>query len=382
MPDDTLNLDRPTVTFSDEDAPGALTAQPEVTAGGENGAMTAATVSVEAAAHESTKLDLPADANPEEAALAEAGAAAASMVGAGAVAAGGGSVSGGAVAAAAAAQGGGGARTAGAAFKLTENVGLAVTTFERSRSRPANRALLNLFVKEDHLLALWTEIGRVELEVVELRKGSARVVRELFDRLSMARNLLLADKDQYEDVLQQVNIVKHRLQRVRNSNVAQQPFTIQLFLYALVALLAWLFMQGGRITELLGNPETVVGIPTTALWNSVLWGGIGGLSAAFYALTRHVEDFEYDHARWYYLSPLIGLFFGPLVALLADVGLPAFVQLVGDASSDMQVRPAVMYLLAWAVGFKQNLLLELINSILGRILPGLKPDEEKDAKKP
>jgi hypothetical protein len=281
------------------------------------------------------------------------------------------------VAGAAANAQGGGAQAAGATFQLSDEVGLAVATYQRGRQRPANPKLLKLFIQDDHLVALWNEIGRVELEVVALSKASPRLVREQIDRLTVARNLLLSDRDEYEDVLREVNIVKNNVLRVRNSNRAQQPFTIQVFLYLFVIAAAWLFVAGPNIATVLGNRAEVVGIPTQVLWNSLLWGGIGGLSAAFYALVKHVDDYDPNHARWYYLSPLIGLFFGPLVALLADVGLPAFVQLVGSAPSDMEVRPAVMYLLAWAVGFKQNLLIQLINGVLARIVPGLY--EEKKA---
>ncbi len=281
-----------------------------------------------------------------------------------------------AVSAAVGAQGGG-AQSAGAAFQLSEDVGLAVATFNRGKSRPANPKLLKLFINDDLLVALWNEIGRVEQEVVELRGSSPKMVTEMFDRLTLARNLLLADRDEYEDALRHVNIAKNNILRVRNSNATQRPFVIQLFLYAIVGLSAWLFVAGPSIATLLGNRVEVVGIPTQVLWNSVLWGGIGGLSAALYALVKHVEDYDPQHAVWYYLSPIVGLFFGPLVALLADVGLPAFVQLVGSAPGDMEVRPAVMYLLAWAVGFKQNLLIQLINGVLARIVPGLKADGEK-----
>lgn len=359
MPEETLPTDRPTVVFSDEDAPSALAAQPEPAAAAANGAAEAAAALVAAATPAvAAGVELAAgDETPVP--LADASAAA------GVVSSAGGAT------AAAAAQGGGGGKAAGATFQLSDDVGLAVATFERARSRPANRQLLNLFVKEDNLVALWSEIGRVELEVVELRKASPKNVREQIDRLTMARNLLLSDKDEYEDVLRQVNIVKNNIQRLRNSNTAQQPITIQAFLYGLVAVLAWLFLVGPRLAPLIGTQPEVVGIPTQVLWNSILWGGIGGLSAAFYALVKHVEDYDPQHARWYYLSPMIGLFFGPLVALLADVGLPAFVQLVGDAPGDMQVRPAVMYLLAWAVGFKQNLLIQLINTVLAKIVPGI-----------
>ncbi len=359
MSDDTLRIDQPIVAFTDEDAPGALVPQGEPAVPAEPAADVGRLESISAP---------PAT----EGEVAMAGAAAAA---AGAVSGHDGQVSQGAAVSAAVTAQGGGEQSAGAAFQLSEDVGLAVATFKRARAKPADPNLLKLFINNDHLLALWNEIGRVELEVVELRQASPKMVREMFERLTMARNFLLSDRDEYEDVLQQVNIVKNNVLRVRHSNRAQQPWTIQLFLYGMVAVLVFLFPQGPRITTLLGNPEEVMGIATVVLWNSVLWGGIGGLSAALYALVKHVEDYDPQHSRWYYLSPIIGLFFGPLVALLADVGLPAFVQLIGDASGVMEVRPAVMYLLAWAVGFKQNLLIQLINTVLARIMPNLKDDE-------
>lgn len=364
MTETTIPVNRPTVKFSDEDAPTALVSHAEPAAPPEHGPAMEAMVAVAAVSETSGGGGSDDPAGEGEVAMADASAAAAGVMsapGSGAVAA---------SAAVSAQGGGGGARSAGAAFQLSEDVGLAVATFKRGKARPANRALLKLFISDDQLVALWNEIGRVELEVVDLQKASPQTVIELFDRLTMARNLLMSDKDQYEDVLREVNIVKSKVVRIRRSNTAQQPFTIQLFLYALVGLSTWLFIAGPTIASVLGNRFEVVGIPTQVLWNSVLWGGIGGLSAAFYALVKHVEDYEPQHARWYYLSPVIGLFFGPLVALLADVGLPAFVQLVGDAPGEMVVRPAVMYLLAWAVGFKQNLLIHLINTVLSRIVPG------------
>jgi hypothetical protein len=372
MPEDTMPIDRPTVVFNDEDGPGALVAQPETPASGNGAAESAAAVLVA-----SSIPGVAAEPGPAgEAAMADASAAAASVVETS-----GGAAAGGAVASAAVSAKGGGAQSAGAAFQLSEEVGLAVATYQRGKSRPADPKLLKLFVTDDHLISLWSEIGRVELEVVELSKASPRMVRELIDRLSVARNLLLSDRDQYEDVLRELNIVKNIILRVRHSNRAQQPFTIQIFLYAVVAVVALLFIQGPSIAELLGNRVDVLGIPTQVLWNSLLWGGIGGLSAAFYALLKHVEDYDPQHARWYYLSPVIGLVFGPLVALLADVGLPALVQLVGTAPSEMEVRPAVMYLLAWAVGFQQQLVIYLLKAVVGRIVPGMNVEKQEEAAK-
>lgn len=369
MTNDTVPIDRPVVAFSDEDAPGALLphADPAVTFdGGSDAEPAMAALSESVPSAEMMSEVEPPSAEGE---VAVAGAAAAAATAAGA--------SGGQAAASAAVSGKGSSQSAGAAFQLSEDVGLAVATFNRGKSRPANPKLLKLFINDDLLVSLWNEIARVEIEVVELRGSSPKMVLEMFDRLTLARNLLLADRDEFEDALRHVNIVKNNILRVRNSNASQRPFVIQLFLYAIVGLSVWLFVAGPSIATLLGNRLEVVGIPTQVLWNSVLWGGIGGLSAALYALVKHVEDYDPQHAVWYYLSPIVGLFFGPLVALLADVGLPAFVQLVGSAPGEMEVRPAVMYLLAWAVGFKQNLLIQLINGVLARIVPGLKADGER-----
>jgi hypothetical protein len=371
MSNHTLPIDRPLVAFTDEDAPTALVPQgePAATASGDSAVEAAAVLVAEAAP--SLEVLPPSEPASPEGETAVAGAAAAAATAAGA--------SGGQAAAASAAVAGkgGGGQSAGAAFQLSEDVGLAVATFSRGKSRPANPKLLKLFVTDDLLVSLWNEIGRAEQEVVALRSTSPKMVAEMFDRLTMARNLLLSDRDEYEDALHELNVVKNNIMRVRNSNAAQRPFVIQLFLYAIVAVSGWLFVAGPSIATLLGNRVEVVGIPTQVLWNSVLWGGIGGLSAALYALVKHVEDYDPQHAVWYYVSPIIGLFFGPLVALLADVGLPAIVQFVGSAPAEMEVRPAFMYILAWAVGFKQNLLIQLINGVLARVLPGLKADGEK-----
>jgi hypothetical protein len=71
---------------------------------------------------------------------------------------------------------------------------------------------------------------------------------------------------------------------------------------------------------------------------------------------------------------LVGLFVGPLIGLVAGLGFPALFQLVNNQPAAMEVRPALLYLLAWTVGYQQNLLLALVRSVLQRVLPQ-PPDE-------
>jgi hypothetical protein len=57
------------------------------------------------------------------------------------------------------------------------------------------------------------------------------------------------------------------------------------------------------------------------------------------------------------------------MALVANIGLPAFFALVSSDAGEMAVAPALLYLLAWAVGFQQNLLLKIVTSVFKRIFP-------------
>jgi hypothetical protein len=268
---------------------------------------------------------------------------------------------------AAAAVGGGGAVTAG--IQLSEDVGLATAVYRREAALPSDRALVRLLIPEGRIVKLWHSIDGLAVEVENLHRGSQDVVLELIDRLTVARNLLLHSRDSYEDAEREVAIVRHRLTRVQRSSFLEQPQTIVGYLVLVLLILGAGFGLTNRLLDLLGRPGTIAGITAPTLVNTMLWGGIGGLTAAFFALLRHVLDFDQQHARWYYLSPVVGLFIGPLIALVAEIGLPALFVLAGGQTANMTVAPALLYLLAWAVGFQQNLLLRLINKVFTSIFP-------------
>jgi hypothetical protein len=269
------------------------------------------------------------------------------------------------VAAAAGGQGGAGA----AGFKLSENVGLSTAVYRRETALPSDRALVRLLVPDNRTVKLWHAIDELAGDVEGLRRGSQELVSEMIDRLTVARNLLLHSRDSYEDAEREVAIVRHRLLRVQHSTFLEQPQTIVGYLVIVLLILGAGFFFSNAVLDFFGRPGTIAGISAPVLLNTMLWGGIGGLSAAFFALQRHVLDFDQQHARWYYLSPVIGLFIGPLIALVAEIGLPALFVLAGGQTANMTVAPALLYLLAWAVGFQQNLLLRLVNKVFTSIMP-------------
>ena len=265
----------------------------------------------------------------------------------------------------------------GGGLQLSENVGPATTIiYKRSPSLKADPALVKLLVPEARLKELLEEIADLEKAAAQLQRGSQLLVTELIDRLASARNRLLHNRDQYENALREVVYVRYRLTRIRHSSLLEQPQTILVYLVIILVLLIVAFLATPQLVAGLAAQE-VAGIAALTLFNTAFWGALGGLAAAFFALQRHVEDFDQQHARWYYLSPMVGLFIGPLMGLVAGLGLPAFFQLVNEQPASMEVRPALLYLLAWTVGYQQNLLLELIRSVLTRSLPDTPVEDPK-----
>ncbi len=262
---------------------------------------------------------------------------------------------------------------ASTALQLSEEVGLPLTAYQRAQDLQSQQQLLDMFVTDVSLMALWQEIAKLETEVTTNVRGlSQTVADELIDRLRTARNMLLHDRDRYEDASREVAAVKYRLTRIRTSGYSQQPRPILAYLLFVLPILILGFAAANPVWVLLGSPTEVAGTAFPTLWNTIMWGGLGGLSAALWGLWRHVaqkHDYDPQHAQWYYLSPIMGLIFGPLVALFAQIGLPAFFDLASQQSSSIAIDPIVLYILAWVVGFQQNLLLQLINNVLKRISP-------------
>jgi len=265
---------------------------------------------------------------------------------------------------------------------LSVNVGPVSQVYTRAAELRADKALVAHFVTQERQDKLWEEIADLEAEAAKLENGSQLLVTEMIDRLASARNMLLHRNDQYENARREVVYVRYRLTRIRHSSLLEQPQTILAYLVVgLIAIVMGFFWTPTFLTNLFGPPDpaalsgpAIAGIDALTLFNTAFWGGLGGLAAAFFALQRHVEDFDQQHARWYYLSPLVGLFIGPLMGLVAGLGFPALFQMVSEQPANVDVRPALLYLLAWTVGYQQNLLLELVRSVLKRVLP--EPEKE------
>ncbi|MFN2244690.1 MAG: hypothetical protein ACK2U2_20530, partial [Anaerolineae bacterium] len=110
---------------------------------------------------------------------------------------------------------------------------------------------------------------------------------------------------------------------------------------------------------------------------TMVWGGIGGVVSVLYSLFKHVGQRDFDaHYNLSYLGkPFLGLILGATVYMVFNLVLrtlgilPAGLEgLEGVADTAVTVAPGVLYLIAWASGFKENTIFELVDRTMKRVL--------------
>jgi hypothetical protein len=150
----------------------------------------------------------------------------------------------------------------------------------------------------------------------------------------------------------------------------QQPLPIFLYLLIFMTLIVVASLWTEPITSagLMKALGLALKVDMVVVWATIVWGGIGGVTGALYGLWVHVardRDYDPEYAVWYYTNPLMGLILGLFVFVVAQVGL----------SEVTKGSTFVLYFLAWAVGFRQNLAFSLANTILKRLTPEENADD-------
>jgi hypothetical protein len=113
-----------------------------------------------------------------------------------------------------------------------------------------------------------------------------------------------------------------------------------------------------------------------------LWGGVGGVVDAFFALHSHISDRDFDmHFRsWYFLHPLLGLSLGGIIFLLFQAGLLAVADTqlkeAADAADGVTVGGTVLPIaLAFLAGFKQNTAYKFIGRVVRSVFQNTEESE-------
>ena len=227
-------------------------------------------------------------------------------------------------------------------------------------------------VGAERLQQLDGEISDLYQGVTDQVGENEDIATDCYNQLLKARDIVLrrdaARIPQAEYYLEQVQA---RLKRVAESRRGAHKYawliTLWGFLWGFVYLALLILLNHRWFHDLIApvGLEPVVGSLDIFL-RAMVWGGIGGVVAVLYSLLRHVSqrDFDPQYNLTYVAKPFLGLVLGATVymsfqLLLTLSLLPSGLQ--ADSGTLTTVTPWIVYPLAWASGFKENLIFDLLD---------------------
>ncbi|WP_299028325.1 hypothetical protein [uncultured Thermanaerothrix sp.] len=189
------------------------------------------------------------------------------------------------------------------------------------------------------------------------------------DLLEKAQNLFGQGSEYYEEAERLLSEVEYYLAFMERVRRASQRVGFPLFLYEIFwfSVLAWGVLQINLAPtyEVIRNASPIAEVNLVHLLSSLIWGGLGGVVGALYALWKHVakeQDFDPQYTMWYLTNPVLGVMLGGFVFLVIQAG---FFSLTAGIEPGFNIRSAfVIYVLAWISGFKQNVVYEIVRRIL------------------
>jgi hypothetical protein len=121
---------------------------------------------------------------------------------------------------------------------------------------------------------------------------------------------------------------------------------------------------------------------------TLFFGGIGAVAAVFYHLFKYVQERSFDSqfGLSYVSKPFMGMILGSMIYLtvfvvtralrIAPAGLAVDSEV--DLVTDLMYL-ALLYFIAMAAGFKENVAFDLLNRVIKSVLSGDQVEEEPAA---
>ncbi len=246
---------------------------------------------------------------------------------------------------------------------------------------PEERERMLRRLGEQRLQALDKEITKIYDQVLAKVGENEEIATDCYNLLLKARDIVLRrDAARISQAEYYVETVRARLKRSTESETSVKKyawlitvwgFAWGMFYLALLILLNHPWFQAvlapGSGTPIVNDTETFL--------RAMVWGGIGGVVAVLYSLFKHAgrRDFDSQYNLSYVGKPFLGLVLGATVymifQLMMTVGiLPASLQVQNGGGTT--VTPWIIYPLAWAGGFKENRIFDLVDRIIKRLFSG------------
>jgi hypothetical protein len=194
--------------------------------------------------------------------------------------------------------------------------------------------------------------------------------------LAEARGIVLAEEVAKLPIAEwDVEQVRARLDRAYESQEQAKRYSVPILIwgFAWFLLFVYLVFNPTLVLQLLhvGNFSDVLLDPQIFL-QALFFGGIGGVAAVFYHLFKYMRarSFDSQYVLSYFGKPINGMIVGSIVYLTVFgarfVGLAVFQG--QEPLTDITGLRLVIYVLAIAAGFKENLAFDLLNRIVKAVL--------------
>ncbi len=218
-----------------------------------------------------------------------------------------------------------------------------------------DKEMLAHFITKERLSQLWQRIDSAQLNI-QTEVPNLPLANELIGQLERARQEFMAGKRNYEEAERTISQVELRIATVRRAREDNWA-AVALFLYEIIWGLMFFvfFLQTSQIAVI---SDAVLAA------NSAIWGGIGGITGAIYALWKHVTkelDFSKQYYLWYISNPIMGIILGAFIYLVMKGSL---LSMSADSTIQDISAPFIIFLLAFIVGYQQNVAWALVRRIV------------------
>jgi len=238
--------------------------------------------------------------------------------------------------------------------------------------------------------AIGTQYERIVRDNVSVNKWITDWCHNL---LAEARNIVL--HRQVENLAKaewNVQQVRARLDRAEESEKKALRYAWPITIWGVIwfGIFVYLIFDPGFLLRNLGITASgdAFLVPEIFL-RTLFFGGIGAVAAVFYHLFKYVQERSFDSqfGLSYVSKPFMGMILGSMIYLtvfvvtralqIAPTGL-AGTDATTTISSDLMYL-ALLYFIAMAAGFKENVAFDLLNRVIKSVLGG---EEEEPAAPP
>lgn len=258
------------------------------------------------------------------------------------------------------------------------------------------KQLLLARMGEDRIQQFDAEISDVYDQVLSKVGENEDLATECHNQLLKARDIVTRrDAAKISQAEYYVEQVRARLKRATESERGAKKYAWWIAAWGLVwcaAYIAVLVLLNYDWFQKAVAPPSSAGSPVNmeVFLPAMVWGGIGGGAAVLYSLFKHVgrRDFDTQYNLSYVGKPFLGLILGATVYMIVHLMimvlgiLPSGIAEAAEGLQTPTLVPWIIYITAFACGFKENRILDLVDRVMKRIFSGDSADDAAEAVQP